>query len=209
VEDPSEPESTGSKSSCSSIPSEHEAGVNHSEYMRRYALRIVTITHSHDSHGLFDFEKRQGTRESLITSRPGYFVRENLNCKMTYEGTNIKEEFKSQGQLLIELTNVRNQFVLKTPILYQLKNAENEEQRKLIKTRDFETFYNEQGVQTLMPYEMCERMYMLVKSMTDGDKDKQEYVVKKGDILKMGRTKLLVRDINILQKNQKIEEHNS
>jgi hypothetical protein len=49
-----------------------------------------------------------------------------------------------------------------------------------------------------MPYEMCERMYMLVKSMTDGDKDKQEYVVKKGDILKMGRTKLLVRDINIL-----------
>lgn len=46
---------------------------------------------------------------------------------MTYEGVNIKEEFNSQGQLLIELSNLRNQFVLKTPILYRLKNAENEE----------------------------------------------------------------------------------
>ena len=73
--------------------------------MRRYALRIVTITHQHDSHGLFDFERRQGTKESLITSLPGYFVRENYNCKMVSENTKIKEEFNSQGQLLFEITN--------------------------------------------------------------------------------------------------------
>ena len=59
MKDLSEPESTGSRSECSDIPSEHEEGLNHHEYMRRYALRVVTITHSHDSHGLFDFEKRQ------------------------------------------------------------------------------------------------------------------------------------------------------
>lgn len=39
------PDSTGSKSDCDSIPSEHSEGFNHHEYLRRYALRVVTITH--------------------------------------------------------------------------------------------------------------------------------------------------------------------
>lgn len=87
----SQPESNGSKSDCDEIPDEHPSGFTHHEYMRRYALRVVTITHSHDSHGLFDFEKRQGTRESMLTSRPGYFIRKDLNCRMVEQGTNIAE----------------------------------------------------------------------------------------------------------------------
>ena len=89
-----------------------------------------------------------------------------------------------------------------------MRNATTEEEKKRIRTCDFESFYSEQGIQTLPPYEMCERMYQVVKSMTDNGVEKQEYEIKKGDILKMGRTKLLVRDINIVSKNNKIESQN-
>lgn len=46
------------ESQLSSIPSEHLNGMNSNEYIRRYALNIVTITWNRDSHGLFDFEVR-------------------------------------------------------------------------------------------------------------------------------------------------------
>ena len=35
-----------------------------------------------------------------------------------------------------------------------------------------------------------------------------EYELKKGDIIKFGRTKLLVRDINIVKKHEKIKQKN-
>ena len=47
-----------SGSDPSSIPSEHEKDMDHNECLRRYALKIVTITWNRDSHGLFDFETR-------------------------------------------------------------------------------------------------------------------------------------------------------
>lgn len=55
---------------------------------------------------------------------------------------------------------------------------------------------------------MCERMYLVVKSIINNANERQEYEIKKGDILKMGRTKLLVRDINIVKKNEKINRAN-
>jgi hypothetical protein len=128
--DLSQPESTGSKSDCDEIPSEHPEGFTHHEYMRRYALRVVTITHSHDSHGLFDFEKRQGTRESLLTSKPGFFIRKDLNCKLVEPGTIIADAFDKQAQLLFEIQNLRNRFILRTPIAYQLLHAKDDEHRK-------------------------------------------------------------------------------
>jgi hypothetical protein len=45
-------------SDLSSIPSEHDEGLNFNEYIRKYALKLVTITWNRDSHGLFDFEMR-------------------------------------------------------------------------------------------------------------------------------------------------------
>ena len=57
-----EGEGEDDESQLSSIPSEHEKGMNFNEYIRRYALHIVTITWNRDSHGLFDFETRQLAR---------------------------------------------------------------------------------------------------------------------------------------------------
>ena len=59
----------------------------------------------------------------------------------------------------------------------------------------------------LDPYDMCERMYLVIKSQSNqqgreqGIAEKQEHIIEKGDNLKIGRTKLLVRDINIVYKN--------
>ena len=46
---------------------------------------------------------------------------------------------------------------------------------------------------------------MVVKSIIDDQKVNQEYELKKGDIIKVGRAKFLVRDLNIKSKNKKLK----
>lgn len=101
---------------------------------------------------------------------------------------------------MMQIDSFRNTFKLKTPILYLLKHAKTEREIDLIKNKEIENFYNEQGVQTLPPYEMCERMHLVVRSILNRGNVHQNYELKKGDMLKLGRTKLLVRDINIVYK---------
>lgn len=42
----------------SDIPEEHENGMGHNEYFRRYILNMKTMTWNRDSQGLFDYETR-------------------------------------------------------------------------------------------------------------------------------------------------------
>ena len=44
---------------------------------------------------------------------------------------------------------------------------------------------------------MCERMYLVIKS-----------IINKGDIIKLGRAKFLVRDINIVSAHEQIQKKN-
>lgn len=59
----------------------------------------------------------------------------------------------------------RNQFILRSPLYYLLKHADSVEELKNIKTREVDSFYDAQGNSTLKPYEMCERMYLVVKTI--------------------------------------------
>ena len=52
---------------------------------------------------------------------------------------------------------------------------------------------------------MCERMYLVVKSIINDRNVHQDYELKKGDVIKVGRAKFLVRDININNKNKKMK----
>ena len=65
----------------------------------------------------------------MVTSESGFFIRENYNCKLAHNKTNVRQEYKSKGQILFEIANQRNKFLLKTPIFYLLKNATSDEQR--------------------------------------------------------------------------------
>lgn len=49
-------ESDGSHDS--DIPEEHEHGLSHNEYFRRYRLNMKMMTWNRDSQGLFDYETR-------------------------------------------------------------------------------------------------------------------------------------------------------
>ena len=62
------------------------------------------------------------------------------------------------------------------------------------------------GEQLLPPYDMCERMYLVVKSIINDRNVHQDYELKKGDVIKVGRAKFLVRDINIKNKNKKMKQ---
>lgn len=55
---------------------------------------------------------------------------------------------------------------------------------------------------------MCERMHLVVRSILNRGNVHQNYELKKGDMLKLGRTKLLVRDINIVYKIDQIRQKN-
>ena len=76
---------------------------------------------------------------------------------------------------------------METPVKYMLKNAATPEEIKQIVERDVETFYSEIGEQTLPPYDMCERLYLVVRSIINEKNEHQDYELKKGDIIKVGR----------------------
>lgn len=78
------------------------------EYWRRYALKIITITWSRDSHGLFDFETRQLARSYFQTTEPNNFVREGEACRLINPEVDVKSEYKSKAQLLLQVAQKRN-----------------------------------------------------------------------------------------------------
>ena len=51
-------------------------------------------------------------------------------------------------------------------------------------------------------------MYLVVKSIINDQNVHQDYELKKGDIIKVGRAKFLVRDLNIKSKNKKLKKKN-
>ena len=53
---------------------------------------------------------------------------------------------------------------------------------------------------------MCERMYLVIKSIINKGGVHEDYVLKKGDIIKLGRAKFLVRDINIVSAHEQIQK---
>lgn len=131
-------------------------------------------------------------------------MRKSEQIQLVSPMVDIKSKFESRAQMLVQIEAVRNTFRLKTPILYLLKHAKSEREKDFIKSKEIENFYNEQGVQMLPPYEMCERMHLVIRSILNRGNIHQDYELKKGDVLKLGRTKLLVRDINIVYKVDQI-----
>lgn len=143
--------------------------------MRRYALQIVTITWNRDSHGLFDFEMRQLARETFEVTEQQNFVRLRECCKLLKPDQDIRKEFQKRAQLLMSIKQYRNRFNLVTPVKYMLKNSLNAEEVKQIQERDVESFYSEIGEQLLQPYDMCERMYLVVRSIINDQNVHQDY----------------------------------
>jgi len=82
----------------------------------------------------------------------------------------------------------RNKYILESPLVYKINQEQDPNEIHNLYQRDMENFYSEQGEQMLPPYDMSERMYLVIKQMID-KKVNQDYVVKKYDIIKLGRVK--------------------
>lgn len=56
----------------------------------------------------------------------------------------VKEKFEGKGQVLLDIEKKRNKYELVTPEVSRLQTA-TEEEAKLIRTRDIDAFYGDQG----------------------------------------------------------------
>jgi hypothetical protein len=55
---------------------------------------------------------------------------------------------------------------------------------------------------------MSEKVYLVVKSILNKGGKHEDYVLKTGDIMKLGRAKFLVRDLNTANATQKVKKRN-
>lgn len=58
-----------------------------------------------------------------------------------------------------------------------------------------------------MSKSLNEHMYLVVRSLKHGN-DKIDYVMQRGDIIKLGRIKFAVKEINIVEETMEIDESN-
>lgn len=152
-------------SDCSDIPSEHHEGETYRKYLRRYALKLITVTQQGDAHGLYDFEKRLDSRQQFLIQESCNLVRKDEKCLTVDPSVQIKQKFNNKGQLLMTLNQVRSGFALKTPLSYLLKHAKTARERDILLNKQIESYYSESGAQILPPYEMCERLHLVVRSI--------------------------------------------
>ena len=84
-------------SNDSDIPEEHQNGLRHNEYMRRYILNINTSTWARDTHGLYDYETLDTTKMSLTTDKDTRLVRFGKDCKIHLIEDEIKHTYENKG----------------------------------------------------------------------------------------------------------------
>ena len=58
-----------------------------------------------------------------------------------------------------------------------------------------------------MSKQLNEHMYLVVRSLKYGN-DKIDYVIQRGDIIKLGRIKFAVKEINIVEETMEVDEAN-
>lgn len=125
------------------------------------------VTWSRDSHGLFDYESRFINKKNIKTLQPGKFVRIENDVEFVPSDVQIELVAKDAKPLLtLNLTN--GNFFVQNDTL----DEQNEEQSK---------------------------MFVVVRNVkSDSHAEDQnfsgEYKVNKGDTIKMGRLKFLVKD---------------
>jgi len=87
-------------------------------------------------------------------------------------------------------------------MLYERGTAE---QKAVLEAREIDSCYKEEGEQSLPPLDMTEHMYLVVRSIFDRG-EKKEYILKKLDVIKLGRVKFRVKEISIASNLDKYKE---
>lgn len=111
-------------------------------------------------------------------------IRNLTNLKFEDLNTDVKKKFDNYHQPLFKIHKIRNRYYIEGML------PENP-------LHDIDDFYLEAGEPTLPPVEMCERMYSVVRFMQfKQDLGSHDFLLKKNDVIKMGRVKVKVKHIH-------------
>lgn len=199
-EDAPERESSGSLS----VSSEHPKGLSFNEYMRRYDFNCKVITWPRDTYGLFDYEFRTPIKAKFKFDTEQVLIRVASTCYLETLEADIDRKYRNKAQLLAYILKERNKFIVKPGPLVKWEKASPEE-REVLRKYDVDDCYKDEGEQMLEPKLMNEPMYIIARSMINRGV-KQCYVLSKGDIIKLGRVKFRVVDVQIEAKKTKREK---
>ena len=112
-------------------------------------------------------------------------IRNDTTLKFEDLGTDVKGIFGNNHQQLFKIHKIRNRYFV-------------EGMQPVVPTDDIDDFYLEAGEPTLPPVDMVERMYNVVRFMQfKNDAASHDFLLKKNDIIKMGRVKIKVKHIHI------------
>ena len=108
----------------------------------------------------------------------------------------MEAKFGWHAQKLMTVKKERNYYQLESPDIEAMKGMD-EEMKKAYMARDVDEMYKPDTGERILPAcEMNEKIYLIVRSITNRN-IKQPYVLKKSDIIKLGRVKFKVKDIFI------------
>lgn len=121
---------------------------------------------------------------------PKKVIRRGTEIKFEDMTTDIRKAYGLDYQEMFTISKERNRFFV-------------EGVQPLNKNLDVDDNYLEGGEPTLTPYEMRERMYNVVRFMKIQDyRDNPEYLLKKNDVIKIGRVKLRVKVFHSTRKSK-------
>lgn len=119
----------------------------------------------------------------------------NQDIKVHDVGFDIVKDYGKTGQLLFNVKKVRNSYMVEPAEIEKIKTM-TEVQRKEFMAKDVEMAYAESGEQLGDPIDTYEKIYLVVRNISNRNV-KQQYTLKKFDIIKLGRVKFKVKKIHI------------
>ena len=142
------------------------------------------------SHGLFDYEMKQIIKQNFKLNTSKKIIRKDTEIKIVDQNVDVRQTYGAQAQELMYIDKLRNK--------YFLRGVKPDDPNV-----DVDDLYFETGEPQLPPIDMKDRMYNVVRFLKEGENmKKQEYILKKNDIIKLGRIKLKVHRVFIQKKDQ-------
>ena len=116
---------------------------------------------------------------------------------------NVLGEYGKRAQVLFNVKKVRNHYMIEPSELQKLAKMTVEEKKKFM-SKDVDQCYAESGEQLMDPIDTFEKIYLIVRNITNRNV-KQQYDLKKHDIIKLGRVKFKVKRIYIKEAEEERE----
>jgi len=174
---------------CQTIAEDGEKRIS-SKFGGKPHILIKTYTWARDSHGLFDYESKNLTKKNLKTNNPGKILRQGNDLRLAKD--NEKTSDKEEKELL-KIAIKEGSVVVDT--CKEPKEKPKIQQEESLENIDYD-------------------LWLVVKSMKLHAHSKG-YKLAEGDLIKLGRVKFRIRELNGLtnrasksEKQTKIEDDN-